>query len=77
MPLPTASYEYADWKNAKIAFNYHVEYDGFSYSAPYANIGTQARMRATTTVIEIFTDGVRIVTHPRISISTNDTGAYA
>ena len=65
MPLPTARYEYADWKNAKIAFNYHVEYDGFFYSVPYANIGKQARIRATTTVIEVFTDGVTIAAHPR------------
>ncbi|MHC1720893.1 MAG: IS21 family transposase [Clostridiaceae bacterium] len=31
-PLPTTRYEYADWANAKIAFNYHVEYQGFFYS---------------------------------------------
>ena len=65
MPLPATRYEYADWKNAKIGFNYHVEYEGFFYSVPYANIGKAARIRATTTVIEVFTDGVRIAAHPR------------
>lgn len=29
-PLPERKYEYADWKEAKVQFNYHVEYDGFS-----------------------------------------------
>ena len=64
-PLPAARYEYADWKDAKIAFNYHVEYDGFFYSVPYSNIGRISRVRATTSVIEAFVDGVRVAAHQR------------
>jgi len=65
MPLPANGYEYADWQDARIAFNYHVEYNGFFYSVPYSYIGKNARIRATASVIEIFTDGVRIAAHPR------------
>ncbi len=66
MPLPPMRYEYADWKNAKIAFNYHVEYDGFFYSVSYTNVGKQARIRATvSSCIEVFTDGTRIAVHAR------------
>lgn len=65
MPLPKTRYEYADWKNAKIAFNYHVEYDGYFYSVPFVHTGKMAKIRATASVIEVFTDGVRIAAHPR------------
>ena len=34
-PLPKTRYEYCDWKEARIAFNYHVEYEGFFYSTDY------------------------------------------
>ncbi|QOX65671.1 IS21 family transposase [Anoxybacterium hadale] len=33
-PLPAARYEYADWADAKVAFNYHVEYQGFFLQRP-------------------------------------------
>lgn len=65
MPLPATRYEYADWKDAKIAFNYHVEYEGFFYSVHYSNIGKASRIRATVSVIEIFVDGIRVAAHPR------------
>ncbi|HVI40605.1 MAG TPA: IS21 family transposase, partial [Anaerovoracaceae bacterium] len=64
-PLPAARYEYADWTDAKIAFNYHVEYQGFFYSVHYSNIGKTSRVRATASVIEIFVDGVRIAAHKK------------
>ncbi|HWQ30625.1 MAG TPA: IS21 family transposase [Negativicutes bacterium] len=63
--LPAARYEYADWKEAKIAFNYHVEYEGFFYSVHYSHIGRIAAIRATASTIEIFVDNVRAAAHPR------------
>jgi hypothetical protein len=64
-PLPAARYEYADWKEVKVAFNYHVEYEGFYYSVHYTNIGKIAAIRATNSTIEIFIDNVRIAAHQR------------
>ena len=64
-PLPAARYEYADWIDAKIAFNYHVEYQGFFYSVPYSHINDISRLRVTASVIEVFVDGVRIAAHKR------------
>ena len=64
-PLPATRYEYADWTDAKIAFNYHVEYQGFFYSVPYCHIGDISRLRVTASVIEVFVDGVRIAAHNR------------
>lgn len=64
-PLPSTRYEYADWKEAKVGFNYHVEYDGFYYSVHYTYIGEASRIRATLSVIEIFIDGERVAAHKR------------
>ena len=64
-PLPATYYEYADWIDAKIAFNYHIEYQGFFYSVHYSNIGKFSRIRATALMIEVFVDGIRIAAHKR------------
>ncbi len=64
-PLPPTRYEYAEWKEARVGFNYHVEYEGFYYSVPYTHIGKASRIRATLAVIEIFADGERIAAHKR------------
>ena len=64
-PLPATRYEYADWIDAKIAFNYHIEYQGFFYSVHYSNIGKFSRIRATALMIEVFVDGIRIAAHKR------------
>jgi len=65
MPLPAATYEYADWKEAKVGFNYHVEYDKFHYSAPYSYAGKLCWVRATAKTIEIYIGSERIAAHPR------------
>lgn len=64
-PLPATRYEYADWKDAKVGFNYHVEYEGFFYSVHYTNVGKASRIRATSSIIEIFVEGERVAAHKR------------
>jgi transposase len=64
-PLPASRYEYADWQEARIASNYHVEYQGSFYSVPYSYAGDMARVRATASMIEVFVDSVRIATHKK------------
>jgi transposase len=64
-PLPTSKYEYADWKAARVGFDYHAEYDGHFYSVPYDMAGKMIRIRAANTSIEVFYEGERIATHPR------------
>jgi len=64
-PLPARRYEHADWKEAKIGFNYHVEYQGFFYSVHYSHAGQPCSIRATTQVIEIFHGNERIAACPR------------
>lgn len=64
-PLPGRQYEYADWKEAKVQFNYHVEYDGFFYSVHYSYVGKLCSVRATAKTIEIYMGSERIWAYPR------------
>jgi len=63
--LPTSRYEYCDWKESRIAFNYHVDYDGFYYSTDESYRGQLCSIRATKDTIEIFIDNIRIAAHAR------------
>lgn len=64
-PLPKVKYEYAQWKEAKVQFNYHVEFDNFFYSVHYSNVGKKCFIRATIRTIEIFIDNERIAAYQR------------
>jgi transposase len=65
MPLPNRRYQYAEWKEAKIGFNYHVEYDRFYYSVPYSYTNKPCRIRITGSSIEIFIGADRVAVHSR------------
>jgi len=64
-PLPSQRYEYCDWKEARIGFNYHVQYEKFYYSTHYSYAGCPCYIRATKDTIEVFVDNVRIAAHKR------------
>jgi transposase len=65
-PLPTVKYEYSDWMETRVGFNYHVEYgDGFFYSVHYSYAGSLCSVRATARTIEIYIDNERIAAYPR------------
>ncbi len=63
--LPGQKYEYCDWKEARIAYNYHIEYEKFYYSTHYSYAGGTCYLRATKDTIEVFVDGKRIAAHKR------------
>jgi hypothetical protein len=74
LPLPQTPYEIASWKKATVAFNYHVKSaDCHYYSVPYEYIKHQVDIRLTGRMVEIFYNGVRICSHPRL---TGSTGQY-
>lgn len=64
-PLPATRYEFADWKETKIQFNYHVDYDGFFYSVKFTYVGQPCSVRATSKTIEIYIAGERVAAYPR------------
>lgn len=65
LPLPARPFEMADWKPAKVAIDYHVEFDHHFYSVPYQLIGRHVDIRATVQIIEVFEAGVRVASHIR------------
>ena len=65
-PLPTTSYELADWKQATVQFNYHISLDGMLYSCPYEYIKRKVDVRVTDKVLEIFYNHNRIASHRRL-----------
>jgi transposase len=66
-PLPEKSFEYAEWKVARINIDYHVEFEKHFYSAPCGLIHQEVRIRATERMIEIFHKSKKepVAIHPR------------
>ena len=64
-PLPDADYEFAEWRLARVALDYHVEVEGFFYSVPHALIREQVDVRITARTIELFHRGKRVAAHQR------------
>jgi len=65
MALPKERYQYCDWKETRVAFNYHVEYDRFYYSVDYGYANHPCAVRATKDTIEVFVDNERVAAHTR------------
>ncbi|OPY89339.1 MAG: Integrase core domain protein [Smithella sp. PtaU1.Bin162] len=65
LKLPDSPYEFAEWKKAKVQFNYHVGYEGHNYSVPYTFIHKEVDIKAASTLIEIYHHGKRICSHVR------------
>lgn len=65
-PLPLRPYEMAEFKEARVAPDYHVEYKGNFYSVPYCYVKDTVEIRATAKTIEVLRSGKRIASHSRI-----------
>lgn len=66
LPLPATPFELAEWKQATVAFNYHISVDKMFYSVPYEYIKCKVDVRVTSKVIEVFYQNNRICSHPRL-----------
>lgn len=64
-PLPAQRYEFAQWKKARVGIDYHVEFDGHYYSAPYALARQVVELRITASVLEVLHRGQRVASHVR------------
>lgn len=64
-PLPTVSYEYAQWKKVRAGIDYHIAVDHHFYSVPYRYKGIELDLRITQTTIECFCKSKAIATHQR------------
>jgi transposase len=73
MPLPAEPYQYAEWRRARVAPDYHVEVQGHFYSVPSRLIRQVVEVRATEATIEVFHRGTRIASHARSGVKRRHT----
>jgi len=66
LPLPGHPFELATWKIATVQYNYHISVDTQNYSCPYEYIKQKVDVRMTRSTVEIFFEGNRIASHPRL-----------
>jgi transposase len=64
--LPATPYEYAEWKRARVNFDYHVELAGHYYSVPHGLIRQEVEARLTANTVELFHRGRRVAAHMRL-----------
>ncbi len=59
-PLPTQSFVFAKWKQAKVNLDYHVEVERHYYSVLYWFVQQSVNVKITEQMIEVFHDGKRM-----------------
>ncbi len=64
-PLPATRFILAEWKQAGVNIDYHVEFDDHYYSVPHALVRQTVELRITRSTIEILARGRRVASHPR------------
>ena len=65
LPLPARPYEYAEWKQARVNIDYHIEVDRHYYSVPCRLVRQPVDVRLTAATVEIFLQGERVAAHAR------------
>ena len=71
--LPNSPYEFAQFFDARVHVDYHVEADGHYYSVPHQLIKQLVRIRLTVNVVECLHEGVRVASHIRSYIRGKHT----
>jgi len=76
-PLPAEPFVLATWATAKIGPDIHAQVDRVLYSIPWQHIGKTADVRITATMVQFFTGGQLVKSHPRkIRGKQTDFGDY-
>jgi transposase len=71
-PLPAARWVYAQWKQARLNIDSHVEFERHYYSAPHPLIGDLLELRVGEHIVEIYAQGERVASHER----SRERGGY-
>lgn len=70
LPLPDASYEYAEFRKVRVGLNYHIEVDGCHYSVPFVLCRKEVELRLTAATVEVLHGGHRVASHARSTDKT-------
>jgi len=72
MPLPATAYEYAEWRQAGVNIDYHVEVERHYYSVPHELVKHRIWVRLTAGQVEFFHQNQRVAAHVR----SHQAGGY-
>jgi transposase len=72
-PLPVQPFVFAQWKQAKVNLDYHIEVDKHYYSVPYWFVQHEVQVKVSEQMVEIFHDNKRIAAHERCRLSHRHT----
>ena len=72
-PLPVDPYVYAEWKQCKVALDYHVEVAHHYYSVPHTLLRETVWVRVAAQTVEVFHRGNRVAVHLRASSDRRHT----
>jgi transposase len=72
-PLPVEPYVYAEWKQCKVSFDYHVEVERHYYSVPHTLLRESVWVRIAARTVEVFHRGQRVAAHLRSSSPRHHT----
>jgi transposase len=61
--LPVRAFELASWSRPKVGPDIHVKVGPTLYSVPWSLIGQHVDVRATSTAVQVFSDGKLVKTH--------------
>lgn len=73
LALPAEPYQYAEWRRARVAPDYHVEVQGHFYSVPSRLIRQVVEVRITEAAVEVFHRGLRLASHVRSAVPHRHT----
>ena len=71
--LPVEPYVYAEWKQCKVSFDYHIEVERHYYSVPHTLLRESVWVRITARTVEVFHRGNRVAAHLRSSSERRHT----
>ena len=72
-PLPQEPFPYAEWKEARVGLDYHIEVDKHYYSVPHKLLREKVWARLTARTVEVFYKGKRVSAHVRSSSNRRHT----
>jgi transposase len=76
-PLPVDRFVHADWLEARVNIDYHVEVARHYYSVPHALIHAQVDVCVSATTVAVFQRGTRVALHTRSGVPGRHTTVAA
>lgn len=65
-PLRQTRFKLSEWRTAKVQPNYHIQIERMYYSVPYEYIQSDADIRLSKELIEVYFKDARIASHKRL-----------